>query len=80
MATEESQLRARAQPRVAAFPCSADYRFARWHEIDFDAREWRVPRGRMKMKEQRRPFVAWVTRKLSHCVMDFIADSIFHGV
>jgi integrase len=30
---------------------SADYRFARWHEIDFDAREWRVPPGRMKMKE-----------------------------
>ena len=30
---------------------SADYRFARWHEIDFEAREWRVLPGRMKMKE-----------------------------
>jgi integrase len=29
-----------------------ELRYARWEEINFDAKEWRIPAERMKMEEQ----------------------------
>jgi len=37
---------------VLTFVRTGELRFAKWSEIDFDKKEWRIPAERMKMREQ----------------------------
>jgi integrase len=37
---------------ILTFVRTGELRFAKWSEIDFDKKEWRIPAERMKMREQ----------------------------
>lgn len=37
---------------ILTFVRSSELRYARWNEIDWDKKQWRIPAERMKMKEQ----------------------------